>query len=90
MNSPFLDGKVERDAGLDGLPVLEVSEEADGDVEAGDGDHGGVEHAVPAAQRARLGHLVLQRQDDADALEGVDGRAEVQGKLAPKVGNKLC
>ena len=49
-NSPFIDGEVEGDAAEDVLAVLEVAEEADGDVEAGHDDHGGVEHAVPAPQ----------------------------------------
>ena len=70
--SPFIDGEVEGDAAEDVLAVLEVPEEADGDVEARDDDHGGVEDAVPAAEVVRRGHLVLHWQDDPDPLERVD------------------
>ena len=79
----LLDWQVERDAPLDAVPVLEVAEEPDGDVEARDDHHGGVQHAVPPAEVLGVLHLVLEGQDDPDALESVDSRAEVQRKLAP-------
>ena len=75
--------QVEGDAAGHVLPVLEVAVEADGDVEAGHDGHGGVEDAVPALHVHRGPHLVLQRQHDADALEGVDGGAEVERELGP-------
>ena len=88
--SPLIDGEVEGDAAEDVLAVLEVPEEADCDVEAGDDDHGRVEDAVPAAEVVRRGHLVLHRQHDPDPLERVDRSPEEQRQLAPVVEIALC
>ena len=88
--SPLIDGEVEGDAAEDVLSVLEVPEEADCDVEAGDDDHGRVEDAVPAAEVVRRGHLVLHRQHDPDPLERVDRSPEEQRQLAPVVKIASC
>ena len=44
------------------------------DVEGSNDDHGSVEDPVPAEHVLLIGHLVLDGQDDADPLEGEDGR----------------
>ena len=48
--------------------VFEVAVKSHGDVKATSDDHGRVQDAVPRKKRLRVFHLVLQRQDDADAL----------------------
>ena len=70
-NSQFIHRKIEGDAPRHLVPVLEVTEEPDGDVEAGDEDHAGVEDAVPAPHLMRGPHLILQRQHDTDSLNNI-------------------
>ena len=61
------------------MAVLEVAEEADAEEHDGDHGHAGVEHAVS------LGELLLVHgQHERDALEGVNGRAEVHRPRAPR------
>ena len=55
------------------ISIFEVSEEPDGDVQAGDQDHPGVQDPGPSGHPLRSLHLVLERQDDADALEREHG-----------------
>ena len=73
MYSRFFDRQIKRDAALYVVSVLEISEETNGIVKASDDNHGGVQHAVPSPQVLRGLHLVLERQDDADAFKGVYG-----------------
>lgn len=60
-NSQFIHWQVERDAPRHLVAVLEITEEADCDVEAGDENHAGVEDAIPAPHLMRGSHLILQR-----------------------------
>ena len=60
-NSQFIHRQIEGDAPRHLVAVLEITEEADCDVEAGDEDHAGVEDAIPAPHLMRGPHLILQR-----------------------------
>ena len=78
----FIHGQVEGDAAGHGVPVLEVSEEADPDVEAGDEDHAGVEDAVPASHVTGGPHLVLKGEHHTDSLL-VTNNTKILGNFYP-------
>ena len=56
-------GQVQCDAAQHVVAVLQVPEERHRRVHAHHQRHARVQHAVPAAELAGLGHLVLERED---------------------------
>ena len=55
----------------------QVAEESNGNVQAGDNDHAGVEDTCPASESAWLPHLILQRKNHTNTLKGINGCPEV-------------
>lgn len=74
-------GEVEGDAGVDGVPVLQVAEQADADEEHHDGHHGAVQHAEAAAEVLGVLHLVLERDHHSHGLQREHGRAEEEREV---------
>lgn len=76
-----LHGQIESDAGGAVIAVLEVAEEADGEVEGGHHEHGRVEYSIDGCEELFGVHAVVDGQHAADSLEGVHGRAEEDGPV---------
>ena len=80
-NLQLVTGQVQCDAAHHILPVFEVTKEPDSNEETGHHGHCYVENSIPSSHTPGGFHLVLQRQHNANALEGKNCSSKEQREL---------